>query len=173
MRKIEPSDPFVDEPILCAFDTEDVAELLRIRMDFLNEDFRITPSEEESLRIRLGLFYMDHLGVDFFAYGFTVGNRIVASAFLTVGTRPPNPVVPSGYYGYVSNVYTEPAYRCRGLASRLMKQIDSEAEILGLDAVELIATKMGRPVYEKDGYQPIGGTYMRRRGSSEDDPHRS
>ncbi len=173
MLRVDSSNTISDETVLCTFDETDMAELLRIRLDFLRVDFRMSPMEEDSLRIQLEQYYKDHLGVDFFAYGFTVGDRIVASAFLCVGTRPPNPVIPNGYYGYVSNVYTEPAYRSRGLASRLMKWIDMEAERLGLDAVELIATKMGKPVYEKDGYHTIGGTFMRRRLSTEISSHGS
>jgi GNAT superfamily N-acetyltransferase len=54
--------------------------------------------------------------------------------------------------GYVLNVYTEPAYRRRGLARRLMQIVVDECRDRGITMVTLHASEEGRPLYEALGF---------------------
>ena len=66
---------------------------------------------------------------------------------------PPHPFHPTaGRRGYVLNVFVEPAYRGRGVASLLMKSSDREFERRGLTFLVLHATAAGRPLYERVGW---------------------
>jgi GNAT superfamily N-acetyltransferase len=130
----------------------DIDELIRIRMDFLRVDFVMTEDEEHSLMRELGEYYPSSLGCDLFAFCAFDKGVIVSSVFLVISKRPPNPVIPNGLSGYISNVYTDPAYRGQGLATSLLAAARSKAQELKLSSMDLIATDKGRPLYEKMGF---------------------
>jgi len=52
----------------------------------------------------------------------------------------------------VLNVYTEPAFRNRGLARRLMHAVIDWCRAQGLASVQLHASDAGRPLYESLGF---------------------
>ena len=88
-------------------------------------------------------------------YGFAVleGDRIIAAIGLMSIDWPPHPAHPErDQRGYVLNVYVEPEYRRRGLASKLMRLGEAEFARRGLGFAVLHATEVGRPVYEGLGW---------------------
>lgn len=56
--------------------------------------------------------------------------------------------------GYVSSVYTRPAFRSRGIARRLMEQLLARAQEMGIARLILWASDMGRPLYLDQGFKP-------------------
>ena len=62
--------------------------------------------------------------------------------------------VAEGRQAIVVNVYTEPAYRRRGLARRLMGAILEWAAAARLESLVLHAAADGRPLYESLGFVP-------------------
>ncbi len=65
------------------------------------------------------------------------------------GTRVSSSVVP-----LVVNVYTEPAWRKRGIASALMSSLMQWTQENGFDRVVLHASDAGRPLYASMGFLP-------------------
>jgi GNAT superfamily N-acetyltransferase len=61
---------------------------------------------------------------------------------------------------YISLVATLPEARGRGLAGALMAQALADARERGLVSSTLVATKMGRPVYDRLGYRGLGPVQM-------------
>lgn len=59
---------------------------------------------------------------------------------------------PSGNKAYIMNMYTDPAYRRRGIAIKTLDMLIKEAKNRGVTAISLEATDMGRPLYEKYGF---------------------
>ena len=59
---------------------------------------------------------------------------------------------PAGKRGYVTNVYTMDAYRRKGIAGKLMQELEDEALKHGVAHLVLHASEMGRKVYGKYGY---------------------
>jgi GNAT superfamily N-acetyltransferase len=55
---------------------------------------------------------------------------------------------------WVLNVYTEPDFRRRGLARRVMETIAAWCAAQGLSRVFLHASDAGRPLYESLGFEP-------------------
>ncbi len=75
--------------------------------------------------------------------------------------RPPasNPI---GIEAYITNMYTVPEWRRRGIAFSLVSEMTAAAKAKGIRRVWLRATEMGKPVYERAGFAPPGAgvTYM-------------
>lgn len=88
-------------------------------------------------------------------YGFALsdGDQVAAAIGLMSIEWPPHPSHPtSDRRGYVLNVFFEPTYRRRGLASALMQIAKSEFAKGGIDFAVLHATEVGKPVYEQKGW---------------------
>jgi GNAT superfamily N-acetyltransferase len=60
--------------------------------------------------------------------------------------------IAEGRQAVVLNVYTEPAFRRRGFARRLLAEILNWARLSGLESLVLYATPDGRPLYEQLGF---------------------
>jgi len=79
----------------------------------------------------------------------------VAGLGMTVIDWPPHPLHPTqDVRGYILNVFVEPAHRGAGLAGRMMRMANDEAQRRGIDLMVLHATRLGRPVYERLGWEP-------------------
>ena len=59
---------------------------------------------------------------------------------------------PTGKKTYIMNMYTNPAYRRKGIAYQTLNLLVADAKNKGIDAISLEATEMGRPLYEKFGF---------------------
>jgi GNAT superfamily N-acetyltransferase len=73
--------------------------------------------------------------------------RLVASSGLCVLRRLPGADNPDGLEGYVLNMYTEPAWRRRGLARDILRRLVALRRERGLARVWLHATDDGRDLY--------------------------
>ena len=62
---------------------------------------------------------------------------------------------PSGQKAYIMNMYTEPGYRRRGIARRMVELLVAESVGRGVVRISLEATKMGRPLYAACGFVPL------------------
>lgn len=82
-----------------------------------------------------------------------VHDEIVATGAISFYQFPPSFTNASGVKGYIMNMYTRPDYRGRGLATRLLKQLEQEAGARGVQELFLIASAMGRPVYLDFGFE--------------------
>lgn len=88
-------------------------------------------------------------------YGFALMDETqpVAAIGLMSIDWPPHPAHPNlDQRGYVLNVFVEPAYRRRGLASALMKLAEAEFAQRGVSFAVLHATEAGKPVYAALGW---------------------
>lgn len=80
--------------------------------------------------------------------------KIIAGAGLLLLDWPPHPLDPrSTQRGYLLNVYVEPEYRRRKLASHLIEYALAEARRRKIRVVSLHSTDEGRPLYESTGFR--------------------
>jgi len=89
-------------------------------------------------------------------FGFFLVNNedVIAGIGLMEIDWPPHPAHPlQDKRGYVLNVYVEPDHRRQGLGKRLMDMAEAEFSKRGLQFSVLHATQIGRPLYEKIGWQ--------------------
>jgi len=80
--------------------------------------------------------------------------KAVAGAGLLLLDWPPHPLDPrSTQRGYLLNVYVEPEYRRRRLASNLIEMALAEARRRYIRVVALHSTEEGRRLYEANGFR--------------------
>ena len=79
--------------------------------------------------------------------------RIVAMGGVNFFSLPPNDWCPNGKTAYIGNMYTVPAFRKQGIASRLLSIVVDEAISRGCERVLLNTTDMGKPLYERFGFE--------------------
>lgn len=78
----------------------------------------------------------------------------VACAILIWWTMPPSLTSSHRKRGYVSSVYTDPAWRRNGVARALMERLIACARAMGMRRLILKASDMGRPLYLDLGFVP-------------------
>lgn len=78
---------------------------------------------------------------------------LVAASGLVIYEKPPSFRGLGGRVGYVSNVYTLPQWRGRGIATLLMEEMIAFAKQNGVNKLTLGATDSGKRVYERVGFK--------------------
>ncbi len=78
--------------------------------------------------------------------------KIIATAAVLFFEFPPNYSYRNVVKGYITNMYTAPEYRGRGIASAMLSKLADEAKKRGVHQIWLIASKLGRPVYKRFGF---------------------
>lgn len=81
-----------------------------------------------------------------------VEGDLVGSGGISIYEVPPGTNAEAGE-GYVMSMYTMPAYRGRGVARAILDRLIDFARSCGVGRVWLRASAMGRPVYERAGFQ--------------------
>ena len=79
---------------------------------------------------------------------------VAATLTLLVRERLPTPTNLAQLEGYVVGVVTAPAWRGRGLGTRLLELAVAESRRRGLARLRLHATSEGRRLYERVGFRP-------------------
>lgn len=133
----------------------DIPALCRLRLAYFDEEFGALPQEQLSaISAQLPAYFAEHLGRDcLVAAAESPEGVLVANAILMISEKPANPFFPNGRTGYVLGVFTEPAYRGKGIATRMMQLIQNIAKARSLDQVTLSASDMGKRIYEKIGFR--------------------
>jgi len=80
--------------------------------------------------------------------------QVVAGALLQFKEALPNPLSPQAVRGYLFNVYTDPAFRSRGLARRMTLALLDVAKAQGIGMIELHASKHAEGMYRSMGFEP-------------------
>ena len=63
---------------------------------------------------------------------------------------------PSGKKAYIMNMYTVPEYRRKGIGWSVLDLLVKASRFKGITFIALEATKMGKPLYEKYGFNMLG-----------------
>ena len=137
--------------------------------DKLFESFRIRALDRLSKALASG---------DYFGWLVSETNapeKIIAGAGVIIRVVPPFPhrdedgriTIAEGRQGLIVNVFTEPEWRRRGIAKRLMKKIIAWSREQNLDDIVLHASDKGRVLYEQLGF--VLTNEMRLRGDRQPD----
>ena len=135
-------------------DTNDIEDLVRLRIAYMIDDFgSVTDYERECMEKQLPDYYERRLGKDLIVFAARAEGRIVAVAYLLIIEKPANPFLPNGLDSEVLSVYTEEAYRGRGICTNLMKNMIEYGREHDLCRIDLVATQDGYPIYKKIGFE--------------------
>jgi ribosomal protein S18 acetylase RimI-like enzyme len=77
----------------------------------------------------------------------------VGCGALLVQRRPPSPRNLGGREGHILNVYTEPEWRGRGIATAITETMLAQIQAEGITMASLHASPEGRPIYERLGFR--------------------
>lgn len=141
--------------------TANISDLLRLRFDFFDDDPNMAVAGEKraQLAAQLQSYYERHLNRDFFAALVETEEKIAAVSFLAIHEKPANYRFPTGRIGEILNVFTYIEYRFNGYATAALKLLIEKAKEENASLIELAATKDGKPVYEKLGFEEAHSTH--------------
>lgn len=78
--------------------------------------------------------------------------KLLSTAAIVYYDLPPSFTNKIGVRGYITNVYTAPEHRRKGLSKMLLEKLLENARSRGIKKIWLGASKLGRPLYEKLGF---------------------
>lgn len=104
--------------------------------------------EAESRKYYLGALENDTHA----AYLVYDGDKVIGAGGISFYEVMPTFHNTSGKKAYIMNMYTNPAYRRKGIAGRTLSLLLKEAEDRGISQITLEATQAGRPLYQKYGF---------------------
>lgn len=140
----------------------DIGALVQLRLEYLEEDSgSLSDQDAAVIAEHLPGYFERHLNRDLFCYIIREGREIAACAFLLAVEKPMSPAFINGKTGTVLNVYTRPAFRHRGYAGKLMKELLSDAAEMNISTIELKSTEMGYQLYHSAGFRDDDSHYHR------------
>jgi GNAT superfamily N-acetyltransferase len=139
----------------------DVPALARHRVGMYHDMGHIPESEEARLLVASSAYFRSALAsgeyLAWLAVASASPDEVIAGAGLIVRTMIPRPG-PAGFIeereAQIVNVYTEPAWRRRGIAALVMRQLLDYTRANHINRVSLHASDDGRPLYESLGFAP-------------------
>ena len=137
----------------------DIELLARTRVIFFAEgNTEINDSQKAALYENNKAYFKDAIkDGSFVAYLAYDGDTLAATSGINFYMTPPSPKNLIGKTAYISNIYTKPDYRGKGIATRLFEMTLAEAKKRGCGKATLIASDMGRSIYEKQGFFNANG----------------
>lgn len=133
----------------------DINALIQIRFDYFSaEGWTLTDGKMAMIRSQLRQYYKEHLNRDFFAaLAENDDKSVVSVAFLVTSEKPANLSFPTGKTGLMLNVFTYPTFRRKGYATQILNLLIDKAKEVNLSFIELSASELGKPLYEKLGFK--------------------
>ena len=141
----------------------DVNLLIVLRLDFLRMNgANFTVEEQIAIVAQMRNYFQKHIPLgDFIACLAEENGQVASAAYVVIEERPANGSFITGVVGNLINVLTYPEYRHAGLATRVIGVLIEECRQLGVSAIDLDATEMGRGVYERLGFKVMRDVAMR------------
>lgn len=91
--------------------------------------------------------------------------KVIGCSSISYYTIMPTFSHPTGKRAHLMNVYTKEEYRRQGIAQQMVGMLIEDARINGATEISLDATQLGRPLYEKLGFEDSGECMVLRRQS--------
>lgn len=135
----------------------DVPQLVELRFLMISEDIgpnqnQRTPEFEKQV---WNYFSQSLSNKTYFGAVADCKGQLVSTSGLVLYQKPPAFKGTTGVVAYLTNVYTIPEFRNRGLASELMKLLIDHAKLSGATKIHLGTTSDGRKLYEKFGFKDV------------------
>ena len=133
---------------------KDLETFIRMRITQLREE---GATEDLDLVPALMDYYHRHMADGTFVSWLAVdGDQIVGTSGMSFVEKPPYFGCPTGRVGLLSSMYTDLAYRRRGIAKELLRRVVEEAREYGCGSVQITASDMGVLLYTDFGFVKNG-----------------
>ena len=133
---------------------KDLDVFIQMRVRQLREE---GATEQTDLAPALRDYYERHLaGGTFVSWLALNGDAVVGTSGMSFVEKPPYFGCPNGRIGLLSSMFTDPAYRRRGIARELLGRVVDEARAYGCGAVQITASDMGVLLYADFGFVKNG-----------------
>ncbi len=128
----------------------DLDVFIKMRIDQLREE---GAKEDIDLEPALRDYYLRHLSDGTFVSWLALDkDRIIGTSGMSVVEKPPYFSCPSGKIGLLSSMFTDKAYRRKGIAKTLLSKVIEEAKMQGCGTVQITASDMGVLLYSDFGF---------------------
>ena len=135
---------------------KDLETFIRMRITQLREE---GATEDLDLVPALMDYYHRHMADGTFVSWLAVDDdQIVGTSGMSFVEKPPYFGCPTGRVGLLSSMYTDPAYRRRGIAKELLRRVVEEAREYGCGSVQITASDMGVLLYTDFGFVKNGNS---------------
>ena len=129
----------------------DLEVFIKMRINQLREE---GAKEDINLEAALKDYYLRHLSDGTFISWLALDNdRIIGTSGMSIVEKPPYFGCPSGKIGLLSNMFTDPSYRRKGIAKTLLSKVIDEAKTQGCGTVQITASNMGVLLYSDYGFE--------------------
>ncbi len=117
----------------------------QLREEGAKEDFDLTPALHD--------YYKRHMEDGTFVSWLAFdGDNIIGTSGMSFVEKPPYFGCPSGKIGLLSSMFTNPAYRRKGIARELLHRVVEDARSYGCGTVQITASDMGVKLYTAFGF---------------------
>lgn len=118
----------------------------QLREEGAKEDIDLTPDLRD--------YYLRHLSDGTFISWLALDNdRIIGTSGISIVEKPPYFGCPSGKIGLLSSMFTDKAYRRKGIAKTLLSKVVNEAKKQGCGTVQITASDIGVLLYSNFGFE--------------------
>ena len=133
---------------------KDLDIFIEMRINQLREE---GAKEDIDLRPALRDNYMRHMKDGTFVSWIAEDEgKIIGTSGMSFVEKPPYFGCPSGKMGLLSGMFTNPAYRRKGIAKELLHRVVEEAKNYGCGTVQITASNMGVKLYTAYGFTHNG-----------------
>jgi ribosomal protein S18 acetylase RimI-like enzyme len=133
---------------------EDLAQLSELRWDFRAEDGDEVPVVDKGEFVQTCISFLKRgLENGYHVYWLAEENQeIVAHIFVHKIDMVPRPCKLHDQFGYITNNYTKPDYRSRGIGSRLIQKVTDWAKAEDLELLIVYPSEKAVSFYERAGF---------------------
>ena len=133
---------------------KDLDIFIEMRINQLREE---GAKEDIDLRPALRDYYIRHMKDGTFVSWIAEDEgKIIGTSGMSFVEKPPYFGCPSGKMGLLSSMFTNPAYRRKGIAKELLHRVVEEAKNYGCGTVQITASDMGVKLYTAYGFTHNG-----------------
>jgi len=136
-------------------DKSDIEALVLLRQEVLTSANCLDANTEmPEVKLNTNIYYLKAFEEDsHYAIIVYDGDIIIATGAICFYQVMHTYNNPKGTKAYVMNMYTKEAYRRKGVAQRILKELVHEAKRRNVSEITLEATEMGKPLYLKNGFE--------------------